>query len=74
MKRREIIVNALEEMKREIRDGEFTFSSSLEDIHMHIEARLIEKAGEIGKKLHTGRSRNDQVALDVRMFLKKRAS
>ncbi len=70
-KEREIIVNALEEMKREIRDGEFTFSSSLEDIHMHIEARLIEKAGEIGKKLHTGRSRNDQIALDVRMFLKK---
>jgi len=70
-KEKEIIVNALEEMKREIREGEFTFSSSLEDIHMHIEARLIEKAGEIGKKLHTGRSRNDQVALDMRMFLKK---
>ena len=70
-KERELIVNALEEMKREIREGEFTFSSSLEDIHMHIEARLIEKAGEIGKKLHTGRSRNDQVALDMRMFLKK---
>jgi argininosuccinate lyase len=70
-KEKEIIVNALEEMKREIREGEFTFSNSLEDIHMHIEARLIEKAGEIGKKLHTGRSRNDQVALDMRMFLKK---
>jgi len=70
-KEKEIIVNALEEMKREIREGEFSFSSSLEDIHMHIEARLIEKAGEIGKKLHTGRSRNDQVALDMRMFLKK---
>jgi argininosuccinate lyase len=70
-KEKEIIVNALEEMKREIREGEFTFSSSLEDIHMHIEARLIEKAGEIGRKLHTGRSRNDQVALDMRMYLKK---
>jgi argininosuccinate lyase len=70
-KEKEIIVNALEEMKREIREGEFTFSSSLEDIHMHVEARLIEKAGEIGRKLHTGRSRNDQVALDMRMFLKK---
>ena len=70
-KEKEIIVNALEEMKREIREGEFSFSSSLEDIHMHVEARLIEKAGEIGKKLHTGRSRNDQVALDMRMFLKK---
>jgi argininosuccinate lyase len=70
-KEKEIIVNALEEMKREIRDGEFTFSSALEDIHMHIEARLIEKTGDIGKKLHTGRSRNDQVSLDMRMFLKK---
>ena len=70
-KEKEIIVTALEEMKREIREGEFSFSSSLEDIHMHIEARLIEKAGEIGKKLHTGRSRNDQIALDMRMFLKK---
>ena len=70
-KEKEIIVNALEEMKREIREGEFSFSSALEDIHMHIEARLIEKAGEIGKKLHTGRSRNDQVALDTRMYLKK---
>jgi argininosuccinate lyase len=73
-KEKEIIVNALEEMKREIREGEFSFSSSLEDIHMHVEARLIEKAGEIGKKLHTGRSRNDQVALDMRMFLKKELS
>lgn len=70
-KEKEIIVGALEEMKREIREGEFTFSSALEDIHMHVEARLIEKTGEIGKKLHTGRSRNDQVALDTRMFLKK---
>jgi argininosuccinate lyase len=70
-KEKEIIVNALEEMKKEIREGEFSFSNSLEDIHMHVEARLIEKAGEIGKKLHTGRSRNDQVALDMRMFLKK---
>jgi argininosuccinate lyase len=73
-KEKEIIVNALEEMKREIRDGEFTFSSALEDIHMHIEARLIEKTGDIGKKLHTGRSRNDQVSLDMRMFLKKELS
>jgi len=70
-KEREIIINALEEMKREIQEGEFVFSNALEDIHMHIEARLIDKAGEIGKKLHTGRSRNDQVALDMRMYLKK---
>lgn len=68
---KEIIVDALEKIKKEIREGEFTFSSALEDIHMHVEARLIEMTGEIGKKLHTGRSRNDQVSLDMRMFLKK---
>ena len=70
-KEKETIVDALEEIKKEIREGEFTFSSALEDIHMHVEARLIEMTGEIGKKLHTGRSRNDQVSLDMRMFLKK---
>lgn len=68
---KEVLVNALEDIKTEIRDGEFAFSSALEDIHMHVEARLIEMTGEVGKKLHTGRSRNDQVSLDMRMFLKR---
>ena len=64
------IAASLDDIQKEIEMGIFTFSSSLEDIHMHIEARLIEKTGEAGKKLHTGRSRNDQVSLDTRMYLK----
>lgn len=69
-KERNDIVAALDEIQREIEEGRFAFSMAMEDIHMHVEARLIEMTGEAGKKLHTGRSRNDQVALDVRMFLK----
>ena len=64
------IVIALEEIKAEIREGRLAFSDALEDIHMHVETRLIEKIGDLGKRLHTGRSRNDQVSLDMRMFLK----
>ncbi|MCX7856596.1 MAG: argininosuccinate lyase [Deltaproteobacteria bacterium] len=64
------IVKALEEIKEEIEGGVFNFSEKLEDIHMHIEARLVEKIGEPGRKLHTGRSRNDQVSLDTRLFLR----
>ena len=64
------IVIALEEIKTEIGEGRLVFSDALEDIHMHVETRLIEKIGDLGKRLHTGRSRNDQVSLDMRMFLK----
>ena len=64
------ITAALDEIKTEIAEGRFAFLDAFEDIHMHIEMRLIEKIGELGKKLHTGRSRNDQVSLDMRMFLK----
>ncbi len=64
------LTQGLNEIKREIDRGEFRFNDSLEDIHMHIEARLIEKTGKTAPKLHTARSRNDQVALDVRMYLK----
>jgi argininosuccinate lyase len=67
------IIYALDEIKEEISSGIFLFSDSLEDIHMHIEARLIEKIGDTGKKLHTGRSRNDQVALDMRLYLRDEA-
>ncbi len=67
---KERILEALREIKEEIENGSFQFSERLEDIHMHIEARLIEKTGETGKKIHTGRSRNDQVSLDMRMYLK----
>jgi argininosuccinate lyase len=54
----------------EIEGGDFPFSEALEDIHMNIEARLTERIGEAGKRLHTGRSRNDQVALDVRLWVR----
>ncbi|MDD5704061.1 MAG: argininosuccinate lyase [Dehalococcoidales bacterium] len=64
------IVRGLEEISHEISDGSFQFKEELEDIHMNIESRLIEKIGDTGKKLHTARSRNDQVALDIRLFLK----
>jgi argininosuccinate lyase len=62
------IVKGLDEIGDEIASGEFSFKPELEDIHMNIEARLTEKIGDAGKKLHTARSRNDQVALDIRLF------
>jgi len=65
----EALVRGLAEIRREIEAGEFAFDPALEDIHMAIEARLTEKTGEVGRKLHTARSRNDQVALDVRLYL-----
>ncbi len=64
------IVAGLNEILAEIERGEFAFSISREDIHMNIEARLIEKIGAVGGKLHTARSRNDQVALDIRLYLR----
>ncbi|NNJ94717.1 MAG: argininosuccinate lyase [Halobacteria archaeon] len=64
------IVDGLEQIRTEIEQGEFSWSVGLEDIHMNIEARLIERIGETGKKLHTGRSRNDQVATDLRLYLR----
>lgn len=65
------IEKALKEIAREIRSGRFRFSSEREDIHMHIEARLTEKVGAVGGKLHTARSRNDQVALDMRLYMRE---
>ena len=64
------LVEGLGTIKRELDRGDFTFDDSLEDIHMHIEARLLQVAGKVAQKLHTARSRNDQVALDVRMYLR----
>ena len=64
------IIKGLEEIKTEIENGEFEFLESLEDVHMNIEHALIEKIGPVGGKLHTARSRNDQVALDSRLFLR----
>jgi argininosuccinate lyase len=64
------IIGGLEFIRKEIELGKFNFTPELEDIHMAIESRLIEKVGEVGRKLHTARSRNDQVALDIRLFTK----
>jgi argininosuccinate lyase len=69
-KEAETIINGLTAIKDEIKQGKFQFKPELEDIHMNIEARLIEKVGEVGGKLHTARSRNDQVALDMRLFVR----
>ncbi|TGU75033.1 argininosuccinate lyase [Geomonas terrae] len=66
----EAIVHGLREILDKIEAGDFDFSVSLEDIHMNIEARLSEKIGDAGKRLHTGRSRNDQVALDIRLYMR----
>ena len=64
------IVEALHEIEGEIEEGRLSFRDELEDIHLHVEQRLIEKVGEPGKKLHTGRSRNEQVSLDTRMYVR----
>jgi argininosuccinate lyase len=69
-KEADAIIIGLNGIKEEIALGQFLFKAELEDIHMHIEARLTEKIGEVGGKLHTARSRNDQVALDMRLFTK----
>ena len=65
------IVNALRDIEREIAAGEFRWQESLEDVHMNIEAALTKRIGEAGAKLHTARSRNDQIALDLRLYLKE---
>lgn len=67
---RDAIVKGLRQVRGEIEAGNFKFTERLEDIHMHIEARLVDIVGNVGKKLHTGRSRNDQVALDIRLWLR----
>lgn len=64
------IIGGLEEIKKELDDGRLDPDPTYEDIHMYIEGRLIEKIGEVGGKLPTGRSRNEQVALDLRLYLK----
>src|SRR5690554_801677 len=67
---RDQIQQGLEEIRTDIDAGNFTWSVSLEDVHMNIEARLTDRIGITGKKLHTGRSRNDQVATDIRLYLR----
>ncbi|MDF1628277.1 MAG: argininosuccinate lyase [Alcanivoracaceae bacterium] len=67
---RDAIIDGLATIKGEIERGEFQWSVALEDVHMNIEARLTDRIGITGKKLHTGRSRNDQVATDIRLWLR----
>ena len=64
------LMEGLGKIKREIEHKNFQFDNSLEDIHMHIESRLVQLVGKAGQNLHAARSRNDQVALDVRMYLR----
>jgi len=65
------LLKGLDQIEQEITDGEFNWSIALEDVHMNIEARLTEIVGDAGKRLHTGRSRNDQVATDIRLYLRE---
>jgi len=67
----ELIIEALEAILVDIETGKVEFLVSMEDIHMNIEAILTERIGDVGKKLHTGRSRNDQVATDMRLYVKE---
>ena len=61
------------DIRGQIDAGDFEWSTELEDVHMNIEARLTDAIGEAGKKLHTGRSRNDQVATDIRLYMRQAA-
>ena len=65
------IVRGLEDIRADIERGDLAWSVELEDVHMNIEARLIDRIGDVGKKLHTGRSRNDQVATDIRLYMRR---
>ena len=65
------IESGLKKIEEKIESGEFVHDDSLEDIHMHIEAYLTQEIGDVARKLHTARSRNDQVAVDIRLYLKK---
>lgn len=64
------ILTGLETIYHDIKDGNFKWSIELEDVHMNIEAALTSRIGDLGKKLHTGRSRNDQIATDFKLFIK----
>ena len=65
------VVGGLEAIRAEIERGEFEWSVELEDVHMNVEASLTAREGDVGARLHTGRSRNDQVATDLRLFARK---
>ena len=64
------ILDGLESIRTDIHDNKFQWSVSLEDVHMNVEAALTSLIGDVGKKLHTGRSRNDQIATDLRLYVR----
>ena len=68
---KEAIIGGLQSIRDDIRDGKLVFTEEHEDIHSFVEAHLIERIGDAGKRLHTGRSRNDQVALDMKLYTRK---
>ena len=70
----EVIIDTLTKIIEDINSGKLQFDYEAEDIHMFVESELTKRIGEVGKRLHTSRSRNDQVALDIRMHLKKMAN
>ena len=65
------IEQTLQDIRQEIEQGRFAFNVELEDIHMHVEQALIARIGDVGRKLHTARSRNDQVATDLRLWVRE---
>lgn len=67
----DVIIDGLEQILNRIEQGDFEWSVQLEDVHMNVESALTEAIGDAGKKLHTGRSRNDQVATDIRLYLRE---
>lgn len=71
---RDQIVKGLEEILKDVADGTLKISEQYEDIHSFVEANLIDRIGEVGKKLHTGRSRNDQVALDMKLYTRSQVA
>ncbi len=68
----QLIIKTLREILADIEAGKIEFTIESEDIHMNIESILTERIGDTGKKLHTARSRNDQIAVDIRLYLEKR--
>ena len=69
-KEAETAVNALQEIAGEIESGRFTIDAGVEDVHSQVELMLTKRIGDIGKKIHSGRSRNDQVAVDIKLYLR----
>ncbi|MBT8219841.1 MAG: argininosuccinate lyase [Bacteroidia bacterium] len=67
----EVLTAALKEIQKEIQTGDFEIQEGVEDIHSQVELKITERYGEVGKKIHTGRSRNDQVLVDIRLFLRE---